>query len=356
MGHGRLSTEEPPMITYVLTTDVLGNTRFSFSPLAEATLSLRLIGCPHPTHIHAPWLRSVRNRLDGVDLELLLAVAPSGKWVADCLMPAPSGPQVTIEEQLRELAQISAAEMGRDLQEVWQDEPAVPRRLRELVRTGAHGPQQLAETLWDYWDAALEPFWNKICAVLEDDVFHRVAAQMNSGLFALLEDLHPEVSLDGNLLHVDKPHHTSATYHGRELDLTPSVFAWPGLILRDGQDDRFGLTYAARGVARVWEGLSVMNQIDDDPLAALLGRTRAAILEMTSVPMSTTQIARELGQSAGSVSQHLSVLRGSGLVVSRRSGRSVLYSQTSLAQSMIAVQEVARPGSVRALPGARLRR
>ncbi|HVD22572.1 MAG TPA: DUF5937 family protein [Lapillicoccus sp.] len=344
------------MITYVLTTDVLGNTRFSFSPLAEATLSLRLIGCPHPTHIHAPWLRSVRNRLDGVDLELLLAVAPSGKWVADCLMPAPSGPQVTIEEQLRELAQISAAEMGRDLQEVWQDEPAVPRRLRELVRTGAHGPQQLAETLWDYWDAALEPFWNKICAVLEDDVFHRVAAQMNSGLFALLEDLHPEVSLDGNLLHVDKPHHTSATYHGRELDLTPSVFAWPGLILRDGQDDRFGLTYAARGVARVWEGLSVMNQIDDDPLAALLGRTRAAILEMTSVPMSTTQIARELGQSAGSVSQHLSVLRGSGLVVSRRSGRSVLYSQTSLAQSMIAVQEVVRPGAVRALPGTRMRR
>ena len=344
------------MITYVLTTDVLGNTRFSFSPLAEATLSLRLIGCPHPTHIHAPWLRSVRNRLDGVDLELLLAVAPSGKWVADCLMPAPSGPQVTIEEQLRELAQISAAEMGRDLQEVWQDEPAVPRRLRELVRTGAHGPQQLAETLWDYWDAALEPFWNKICAVLEDDVFHRVAAQMNSGLFALLEDLHPEVSLDGNLLHVDKPHHTSATYHGRELDLTPSVFAWPGLILRDGQDDRFGLTYAARGVARVWEGLSVMNQIDDDPLAALLGRTRAAILEMTSVPMSTSQIARELGQSAGSVSQHLSVLRGSGLVVSRRSGRSVLYSQTSLAQSMIAVQEVVRPGAVRALPGTRMRR
>ena len=74
------------MITYVLTTDVLGNTRFSFSPLAEATLSLRLIGCPHPTHIHAPWLRSVRNRLDGVDLELLLAVAPSasGSPTASC--------------------------------------------------------------------------------------------------------------------------------------------------------------------------------------------------------------------------------------------------------------------------------
>jgi hypothetical protein len=81
------------MITYVLTTDVLGNTRFSFSPLAEATLSLRLLGCPHPTHVHAPWLRQVRNRLDDVDLELLLAVTPSGKWVADCLMPVSIAPR-----------------------------------------------------------------------------------------------------------------------------------------------------------------------------------------------------------------------------------------------------------------------
>src|SRR6478735_3681565 len=122
------------------------------------------------------------------------------------------------------------------------------------------------------------------------------------------------------------------------MTLTPSVFAWPGLILDDGQGDRFGLTYAARGVARVWEGLTAMDRNDDEPLAALLGRTRAAILELTAVPLSTTQIARELGQSPGSVNQHLSVLRGTGLVVSRRSGRSVLYRQTPLAQSMTAAR------------------
>ena len=138
-----------------------------------------------------------------------------------------------------------------------------------------------------------------MCAVLEDDVSYRVAAQMNGGLYALLEDLHPEVSLEGNLLRVDKPQHTSATYEAHAMTLTPSVFAWPGLILDDGQGDRFGLTYAARGVARVWEGLTAMDRIDDEPLAALLGRTRAAILEMTAVPLSTTQIAHELGPEPG---------------------------------------------------------
>ena len=63
-----------------------------------------------------------------------------------------------------------------------------------------------------------------------------------------------------------------------------------------------------------------------------------------------------VGQSPGSVNQHLSVLRGSGLVVSRRSGRSVLYRQTPLAQSMIAAQQVARHGTLGTLPPTRLRR
>ena len=50
--------------------------------------------------------------------------------------------------------------------------------------------------------------------------------------------------------------------------------------------------------------------------------------------MSTTQIARNLGQSAGSVNQHLAVLRESGMVTSWRSGRSVLYRQTALGGSL----------------------
>ncbi len=338
------------MITYVLSTDVLGSTRFTFSPLTEVTMSLRLLGCPNPSHIHGPWLREARGRLDGLDMPLLLAVTPPGKWVVSCLVPASPGPQVTIEEQLRGLTQVSPEELRSDLEEVWGEQPSPPRRVQELIAAGPRGPGLLAEALWDYWDAVIDPFWTRMCAVLEDDVSYRVAAQMTGGLYALLEDLHPEVSLEGNLLRVDKPQHKSSTYEGHAMTLTPSVFAWPGLLLDDGHGERFGLTYAARGVARVWEGLNVMDRSDDDPLAALLGRTRAAILELTTVPLSTTQIARQLGQSPGSVNQHLSVLRGSGLVVSRRSGRSVLYRQTPLAQSMIAAQQVARRGAGGGLP------
>jgi DNA-binding transcriptional ArsR family regulator len=51
--------------------------------------------------------------------------------------------------------------------------------------------------------------------------------------------------------------------------------------------------------------------------------------------MSTTQVARDLGLSAASVSEHLSVLRRSGLVSARRSGRSVLYQRTLLGTELL---------------------
>ena len=326
------------MISFELSTDVLGNTRFAFSPLSEVTLSLALIGSPQPTHAHATWLNWARQQVDGVDLELLLAVVPQGRWLADCLM-ATAASERTIEQQLATLTRTSREDLATDLHEVWA-ESGVPRRGRQLIEAGPRGPGMLAEAIWDYWDAVISPHWSRMCGVLDHDVSHRVSTLLSGGLFALLNDIHPDVSLEGLLLRIDKPHHASATYRAVSMTLVPSIFAWPNVILSDGLSDTFGLTYPARGVGLVWEGLDDMHQTNDiDPLGRLLGRTRAAVLSLTAVPMSTTRIARELGQSLPSVSQHLAVLRDAGLVTSRRSGKSVLYCQSPLAASIVAAQQ-----------------
>jgi DNA-binding transcriptional ArsR family regulator len=59
------------------------------------------------------------------------------------------------------------------------------------------------------------------------------------------------------------------------------------------------------------------------------------VLRALDVPMSTTAIAREMGLTPSTVSQHLSVLRDSGLVHSWRSGREVHYRQTAVAASFL---------------------
>lgn len=322
------------MITFQLSGEVLGRTRFAFSPLSEVTLSLRLLGRPHVAHLHARWLHLTRDRLSGVDLPLLLAVAPPGKWIPPCLVPITDTARVTIEDQLADLSRLSPAELMADLAEPWGDRPRPPR-LTELLEAGVRGPGILAEALWEYWTAAIAPHWPRICAVLEADVAFRVGALAERGLFALLDDLHAEATVQGHDLLVDKPHHADATYRATRLILIPSVFGYPSLVVEDGKPEVFSLTYPAHGLGRVWEGLEPSDHEPDNRLAALFGRTRAAILERAAVPVTTTQMARELGQSPGSVSEHLTVLKANGLLSSRRTGRSVLYWQTPLAQSMI---------------------
>lgn len=83
----------------------------------------------------------------------------------------------------------------------------------------------------------------------------------------------------------------------------------------------------------VYPALTPLPLIDasvSDPLAELLGHTRAAILELTFTERSTSELARELGVSAATVSGHTKALRAAGLIVSARAGKAVLHSLTPL--------------------------
>lgn len=332
------------VIELEMTTNVVGNSRFAFSPLAELACSLRLLGAPRPAHLHSPWLRQVRAHLDDIDTDLLLAVAPPGKWVPSFLVPPTRGERVTIQQQLERLAAMPVEQLEADIRQAWAGRE-LPPALKKLLRADGDAPALLAEHLWRYWDVAVGPYWMRMCAVLEDDVSHRAAAAVTIGINQLLDDLHPEVSVRDGVLCIDMPKHDPGRFTGVRLTLVPSVFVWPRLIVNHDTDDEFELTYAARGVGRVWEGVDPRDAHPDDRISALLGRSRAAILDLVVVPMSTTQLARHLGQSPGSVSQHLAILRDSGLVTSWRSGRSVLYKQSPLGESLAAITRTEPTGA-----------
>ncbi len=327
------------MIEVRLSVEGLGRTRFGYSPLAEVACSIRLLGVEAPGYVMRPWQQEVEPVVAGMDLDLLRAVAPPGRWAPDFLFTWSRDPKVTVEQQLEILAARPRDQLIADLHEVWSDRPA-PRAAVRLL-TGDRGAWcRLADDIWEYWRLAIAPYWPRIRSVVEDDVSYRAAHALAGGLFDLLSDLHPEVALRDRALFIDKPHHADAAVDDAELTLIPSVFAWPDLVIAHGTPGRFELHYAARGVGRVWEGLSTV-QGADRPLAALLGRTRAAVLRELTVPMTTTELARQLRQSPATISGHLTVLRRNGLLTSWRSGRRVLYRTSPLAASMIAASEPA---------------
>jgi DNA-binding transcriptional ArsR family regulator len=321
------------VIEFRLSVEALGRSRFAYSPLAEVACSLRALWPSEIGVVLQPWRRAVEKRISSKELALLRGICPPGGLAPSFMFAASNDPKITIESQLEALAELSPEQLSADLLDVWRDQP-VPRDVANLLqKTPATAARRIADALQAYCSAAVSPYWSRIRGVIEDDVAYRAAQILSGGLYDLLADLHPEVTLRGSTLLIDKPHH-HGVYRDGELTLIPSVFVWPNLIISHDTPGHFELYYAARGVANVWgEGA---DSADVDPLAALLGRTRAAILASVSVPMSTTQLAGDLGQSPATVNGHLAVLRRGGLVAARRSGRMVLYSRTSLGSSVVA--------------------
>ncbi|MBM6403273.1 winged helix-turn-helix transcriptional regulator [Phycicoccus sp. CSK15P-2] len=102
-----------------------------------------------------------------------------------------------------------------------------------------------------------------------------------------------------------------------------------GLVLWDLPAHRFAITYPATGTGIV-EPAHVTTGLD-----RLVGGNRAGLLRLLVAPTSPTQLAARTGLPLGSVGNHLAVLRGTGLVVRRRSGREVLYWRTPLGDDLV---------------------
>jgi len=123
---------------------------------------------------------------------------------------------------------------------------------------------------------------------------------------------------------------------GRGIALVPSVFVGrePSLHENPNHEDEMPRLIwpaeAARG-ARLW----APSRSRGPALAALVGRNRAAVLQSVADGCSTTELARRVGISLAAASQHASVLRGAGLIATRRQGSAVLHVLTPFGAELL---------------------
>lgn len=320
------------MISILLSPALVGSTAFGVSPLSEAAGSLRLLRDPRPALFYRSWLAAVGQRVDGQDVAMLSSMVPRGRWASNLMFPLVNGPRTSLDDQLETLSRTTLEELAADLHQIYAD-GVLPPAARDLLAQGPAVGDRLVTAMRSYWRAALAPYWSRIRSALEDDVAHRLTTAGELGLFAVLADLHPEVSVDGEFLTIHKAHHQPVTYGGNGLTLVPSVFLWPRLMVGRGHD-RVELVYGARGVGQVWDP-DITSPHRRDRLGVLLGRTRATVLSRVDLPISTTELARQIGASPAGVNQHLSALYRAGLVERRRSGRTVWYTQSRLGALLV---------------------
>jgi DNA-binding transcriptional ArsR family regulator len=190
----------------------------------------------------------------------------------------------------------------------------------------------LTAALDRYWKQAVAPVWDGLRALHVADLAYRADELAARGLNGLLNQLHPSMSFDGHVLLIDKPFEFTRRAGPDGLVLVPCAFAWPKVLVVDDPPYPVTVSYAPRGAGTLWQ---TRHQTKEHPSASLIGRSRAAILALLDMPLSTTQLAEATEMSLPAVSQHLSVLRGSGLVAARRIGRTVLNTRTQLGRALL---------------------
>ncbi|MFG2872906.1 DUF5937 family protein [Streptomyces sp. NPDC048338] len=314
----------------------LAQTRFAVSPMWEVVTSFRLLRGDNAGTLHRRWTAQVRPRIAGAGLDRgwLADLVPDRGYLADFLNPTPATPFPTLAAELDAIRATPADRVRTDLAMLGAERTTPrPARLRLLAEAPEAALEKVAAEIECYWELALAPYWARIRGLLEADVFHRARQVAEHGSARVLSELHETVRWDDGTLHLVRRHCAlTRDEAGSGLLLVPSVFAWPRVMTRSVPPEPPQLAYPARGIGSLWEPRPTTAT---DAVAAVLGRSRALLLAELDTPASTTRLAERCGLSAPGVSQHLIALRNAGLVTAHRSGRSVLYARTSVADALL---------------------
>ncbi|TCO55711.1 DUF5937 family protein [Actinocrispum wychmicini] len=308
----------------------LAATRFAISPMSETVACLQQLSGRDRNPTNLRWLRWAQDALAIESLDLshtwpLIATRPN--W-PEFLVPAPRGAGASITEDLDALRKTTAGQVRSSLARVFGTD--LPPAATVLADRPAAGLRAIASELRTAYDRLVAPHWPRIRSVLDADVMYRGRQLALGGARTLFADLHQDLRWQEGRLTLTGEHWQTDRVVSRGpggLVLMPVVLGSPHVLIKKRTSTQTTVRYPARGSGTLWTADA---RRPAGSTVRLLGRVRAEILQALRSPSTTTDLARGLNVTPSAISQHLRILRDSGLVVRERSGRHVLYMTTEL--------------------------
>lgn len=325
------------MLRIHFTSADLVRTRISSTPdpMWELALSIHLLRYRGTDPLLGGWKNRMVNDLKpGGALRdqvgLLLALNPPVGYFPDFLTPPEAA--AGFAPGLEAVLSTSKDRLRKEINALGDAQGALSGIVDDVGGGATRALGELGTAISLYHEAAIAPMWDRVRTAVDADRGLRARTMLESGTEGLLNTLHPTVRFDGSVLEISEyPSDRDVYLEGRGLQLVPSYFKTPSkpVCLFDPELPPV-LVYSVHHEARA---AVVRSQ---EALAALLGRTRAAVVELLADGSTTTELARRLDVSPAAASQHVAVLREAGLVHSLRDRNTVLHTLTPLGHAMLA--------------------
>ncbi|GAA1586653.1 winged helix-turn-helix domain-containing protein [Kribbella sancticallisti] len=289
-----------------------------------AAAGRRVTQADAPTYL-AGWNARTRAALRPI-MRPYLDLCRVPRWVPDFLTPAGWSSDFDAAV-IDEVVNTPAALMREELQPMIEA-GRLPARVGALAAGDQSARRQLRAAIVAFHDVAVAPYWTEITTAVHADRAARGTTMVEHGIDRVLHTLSSHLRWNASKLSYECP-------GGADVELAP---AGHGVILVPSY---LGIvpSFADVGGGPVAVCYPIERRPPDlagrKPLADLLGRTRATVLTAVAGGRSTTEVAHEVGISAGSASQHTSVLRSAGLITTHRTGPAVRHSLTPLGLSLL---------------------
>lgn len=323
------------IVTIHLTPEDLSNLRFGYSPLMELSASFHMLFVPHKQAGYQRWIEETQRALHDVELPYLSALIPGESYIPDFLTPNPISTQMTIEDEIERMLALPDDLIRQNVQTLI-DLTGDSEIRRYFITYPREMLLCLADDLRLYWQRTLAHHWSYLNGVLEGDVLYRARRLALDGVTGLFEDLHPFLHYQSNLLEIREPHKTEwrdreHSFNGEGMQFVPAVFACSSVMWQIEDDWQPMIVYTPRGIGQ-WKQKPAE---PDQSLEIALGTGRARVLSALAMPLTTTELGRQLDLTSGAVSQHLSRLQQAGLVTPHRSGKRVFYHLTARGEQLL---------------------
>jgi DNA-binding transcriptional ArsR family regulator len=324
------------------TSEDIGRTRVAAGPdpLWELVLALQMLTPQRGDLLFSGWRAEAAGTLRrarlGPSLRLLLALTPNVGYFPDFLNPIDAAHG--LEHGLEAVRRTSKPTLQREMCRLART-PRLPVHARNLADGDSATLAELTDSMRACNDALVVPYRHNIETAVQRDRAAKVNALAGSGVEGLLQSLCPLASWSAGELRV--PTHRDQELHldGRGLLLIPSYFCVSGPLTMFDPTLTPVLIYP---VDRQPDTLPVRAQSQPEALCALIGTTRAAVLEgVATRPRTTNELAQRVGISPASASEHAGVLRRAGLVASYRQGHRMHHYPTALGLALLTEGRVA---------------
>ncbi|MEU8435242.1 winged helix-turn-helix domain-containing protein [Streptomyces sp. NPDC029216] len=322
------------MLRFEVSVEDLLRSRFALSPAMDLCFLLRSLaghGRPLPQAWATRLLPAFERLRRETELDAALALqTPQGG--PNFVAPPPRGLNQTWADDLAAIRATPLEAARHEIATTATGPSARDPRVRAVLDS-PDAVSRIAEAMDRAWHELLAADWPQLRAICERDVVHRVGVIGEHGWATTIESLHPGIAWRAGGIEIGFLRGGTLRLTGDGLLVIPSVFV--GHVAAHMEDPwPRTLIYSARGTAALWDEQETHPQ--PDALTALVGRARARLLLALDAPASTSHLARSLAMAPGAVGDHLAILRGAGLLVRARSGRSVLYRRTPLGEALVA--------------------